>query len=204
MIYYLEGKIIEVEIDSIIMDVGGIGYEVFVSANFIKSLPSGIDFTKVYIYHHFREDGQALYGFVSKKDKEIFKQLISISGIGPKGAMTMMSNLETDRIIEAIVNGDALYLSSAPGIGKKTAARLILELKGKLANVSAEFEVDIISPKDHLITSIKNDTVSALMSLGYNSREIQKTLNAFSEEDRSAIKSTEDCIKVALQRIKNY
>jgi holliday junction DNA helicase RuvA len=203
MINYLDGKIEETFEDSIVIDVNGIGYEVFVPNNFLPNIPKEQDIVRVYTYQAFREDGQSLYGFLNKKDKDIFKSLISVSGIGPKGGLAILSHLKSDVVIEAVIKGDDKLLATAPGIGKKTASRMVLELREKFGHLSEDVMADGVSSSVNMVDhDIKEDAKSALMALGYGIREIQKSITALSMDDLENVKSTEDLIRLSLKKLR--
>lgn len=160
MIGFLTGKVISLKPTKILLDVNGVGYVVFISINTFEII-SNKEIVSLYIHTHVKEDSLTLYGFHNKSEKEIFELLISISGIGPKLALGVLSGIQTDDLKDAILNGDASRIVAIPGIGKKTADRLILELKSKVGDVRVEGE-----PIVH--HGIKKEAVSALTILGYN------------------------------------
>lgn len=201
MISYLEGKLVDTGLESVVIDVGGIGYEVYVASDFISRIPASVELLKVYIHHHFREDGQALYGFWTILDRQAFRLLISVSGIGPKVALSILSSLSTDRLLSAINNQDEHLLSTAQGVGKKTAARVILELHSKVSGMSYEPVSTRLATAEKIPTALTEDLVSALVSLGYSARDVQRTLTALTEEERGRINTIEAGIKLVLQKI---
>ena len=133
MYAYIKGELAEINTDHIVIEAGGIGYQVFISLQTFDYLPSVGENLKIYTYLYLREDAMILYGFLTKDDLELFKLLISVSGIGPKGGLAILSTLEADDLRFAILSGDAKAISKAPGVGGKTAQRVILELKDKLS-----------------------------------------------------------------------
>ena len=133
MYAYIKGELAEINTDHIVVEAGGIGYQVFISLQTFDYLPSVGENLKIYTYLYLREDAMILYGFLTKDDLELFKLLISVSGIGPKGGLAILSTLEADDLRFAILSGDAKAISKAPGVGGKTAQRVILELKDKLS-----------------------------------------------------------------------
>ena len=132
MIAYVKGTVEYIEEDNVVIDVGGIGYNVKVSADTAARMPGVGEQTKLYTYMNVREDAVSLFGFFSRDDLAVFRQCITVSGIGPKGALAILSTLNADSLRFAILSGDAKAISKAPGIGIKTAERLILELRGKI------------------------------------------------------------------------
>ena len=172
MIAHIAGVLEDINHNKIIIDVGGIGYEILVSSSVLNQLPPHGEFLKVYTYQLVREDELSLFGFSSTEEKELFQTLITVSGIGSKTGLAIISAIERNRLINAIITSDILTLSSLPGIGKKTAERLALELKDKLGSVSIN-----IGPTQATNKNTK-DAIEALQQLGYNSREIAKALIA--------------------------
>lgn len=132
MISFVHGILCDLEEGSIVVEAGGVGYGIYVPATVLQQLPSIGEEVKIYTYFSVREDGQSLYGFLNKEDREMFRQLLSVNGIGPKGALGILSVLRPDDLRMAIITGDAKSISRAPGIGAKTAQRVILDLKDKI------------------------------------------------------------------------
>ena len=132
MISFVHGILCDLEEGSIVVEAGGVGYGIYVPATVLQQLPSIGEEVKIYTYFSVREDGQSLYGFLNKEDREMFRQLLSVNGIGPKGALGILSVLRPDDLRMAIITGDAKSNSRAPGIGAKTAQRVILDLKDKI------------------------------------------------------------------------
>jgi len=166
MIGFLNGKIISSKPTKILLDVNGVGYVVFISINTFEKI-SNKEKVSLYIHTNVKEDSITLYGFYSESEKEIFELLISISGIGPKLALSVLSGIQTEDLKDAILNGDVSRIVAIPGIGKKTAERLILELRGKVGDVRVEGD----SPVAH---GVKQEAVSALTTLGYNYATAEK------------------------------
>jgi Holliday junction DNA helicase RuvA len=157
VIAHLRGKLIDKEPARVIVDVHGVGYEVFIPLTTFTAMPDrGLD-VSLDIHTHVREDTIALYGFSSRQERRAFERLIGVSGIGPKLAVTILSGGSVEGLVGAIRRGDLPRLTSIPGVGKKTAERIVLELKDKLQDFSAE------SPK----SGIETDVLSALENLGY-------------------------------------
>ena len=142
MISYVRGELTAVEKDKVIVDVGGVGYGVFMPEASMGMLPQMGEEIKLHTYLNVREDAMQLFGFLTRDDLEIFRLLIGVSGIGPKGGLSILSKLTADDLRFAVLSGDAKAISSAPGIGKKTAEKVIIELKDKL-----DLE-EMLEPKD--------------------------------------------------------
>lgn len=164
MIALLSGRLVYKSPEYSIIDVNGVGYQVFTSLTSFYSLPEINDALTINIHTHHREDAIHLFGFVEKSEKELFYFLIGVSGIGPKLALTILSGMPADQLIAAITNGDVGRLTNISGIGKKTADRLILELKEKVKHIAPAVRSGERAEKNR----IKDDAISALINLGYN------------------------------------
>lgn len=179
MIAYVNGIVEHVTEDNAVLDVNGIGYNVKISSNTASRLPGVGERVKLYTYTCVREDAFQLYGFLSRNDLEIFKQCITVSGIGPKGALAILSSLDADSLRFAILAGDAKAISKAPGIGAKTAERLILELKGKITAMDTQIGQEIAAQGSVIAdTPQKKEAMEALVALGYGQAEAMKAVNA--------------------------
>lgn len=204
MYAYIKGELAEKNIDHIVVEAGGIGYLIYVPAQSIDYLPDEGDQIKVYTYLYIREDAMVLYGFLTKDDLEIFKMLITVSGIGPKGGLGILSTLSADDLRFAILSGDSKTISKAPGIGAKTAQRVIIDLKDKMSLEEA-FEKKLDNNADGvqktLNSSTKNDAVMALSALGYSSAE---SLKAVSKVDITDDMDVEDVLKLALKNMSSF
>ncbi len=181
MIGSLRGKLLEIQPASVLMEVGGIGYNVRLTPSAISSLRAGSE-AFFYTHHYVREDAEELFGFLSQQDQRLFAQLIGISGVGPKSAMTILSVGSADAVRTAIMAGDLTTLTSAPGVGKKTAQKIVLELKGQLVEEDTD-------------TSGDRDVIEALQSLGYSSSQAREALKNVNAE----IKNTSDRVREALR-----
>ncbi len=157
MIAYLRGRLLEKRPNQVIVDVNGVGYDVQIPVSTFSHLGESGAEVKLYIYTHVREDTLALYGFLASKDKILFERLISVSGIGPRLAITLLSGLDTEELSAAIRRGEVQRLIRVPGVGRKTAERLILELRDKLGPVDAA----TLGP-----AGIDEEVISALLNLG--------------------------------------
>ena len=191
MISYLRGKYLNrTEEGNIILCVNGIGFKVSVTTDVLGRIEHGKDEEiELYTYMQVKEDGVALFGFSSLEEMAVFKKVIAVSGIGPKGGMSIMSTLSREQLIMAVIEENSDLISKAPGIGKKTAAKLVLELKDKFKLEDALYAgsgVGIIenAPLDQVDNSIVSDAIAALVSLGYSSQESTKAVRA--------VKLTED------------
>ena len=201
MYAYIKGILAEITEDAIIVENQGIGYEIAVPGQVFDYLPSVGEEVKIYTYHYVREDAILLYGFLTKEDVRIFKMLIGVSGIGPKGALAILSVLSTDDLRFAILGDDAKAIAKAPGVGAKTAQRVIIELKDKLSLEDA-FEQKLANQaqKSELnpAVGVKNEAILALTSLGYSQSEALKVLQGI---EISPDDQVEDVLKMALKQM---
>ena len=182
MIGFVKGNIEEIYEDRVVIDVNGLGFNVFVSSKTLMNLPGHDEYVKLYTYTSVREDAILLYGFLTRDELELFKKLITVNGIGPKGGLSLLSYLSADELIFAILSSDIKVLSQASGIGKKTAERIVLDLKDKLSykgNGIPEKETTVKGKESTQITnSNQNEAVQALIALGYSSAESYKAVNS--------------------------
>ncbi|HHW70572.1 MAG TPA: Holliday junction branch migration protein RuvA [Clostridiales bacterium] len=176
MFAYLNGILEEVEQDRVILDVNGVGYMIKVPTNVLDKLPSIGSDIKLYTYFVVREDSQELYGFIDRQQKAMFEKLITVSGIGPKGALSILSVLDINEVVKGILVGDIATLIKAPGVGKKTAQRIILELRDKMDEFAIDEDEDGISYVSSDRTSKLDEVVDALVILGYTQNEIKRAL----------------------------
>lgn len=181
MYAYLNGILVDIEEDNCIIDVNDIGYNVQISGQTMTRLPGIGERVKLFTYTNVKEDALQLYGFLSKADLEMFKKCITVSGIGPKGALGLLSAMNADDLRFAIISQDVKAISKAPGIGKRTAERLILELKDKLAIDDTMINKEISAYQGGAIMiddAQKKEAVEALVALGYGQTESLKAVNA--------------------------
>jgi Holliday junction DNA helicase RuvA len=168
MIAFLRGKILEKHPNQVIVETAGVGYDVLIPVSTFSSLPEAGSEVKLRIHTHVREDALALFGFLTGEEKTIFERLISVSGIGPKLAITVLSGLPTSDLIYAIRNGAVEQLVRIPGVGKKTAERIVLELKDKLEGVTPAAGPGQIEKPLATLSVVEQDVISALLNLGCN------------------------------------
>ena len=181
IIAYVNGIIDEITEDNVVIDVGGIGYNVKISSDTASRLPGMGEPVKLYTYTSVREDAFLLYGFLTRGDLEIFKKLITVNGIGPKGGLSILSVMDADDLRFAIVSGDSKAIAKAPGIGVKTAQRVILDLKDKIDidDTMISREISSYSANPMAADSAqKQEAVEALVSLGYGQTESIKAVNS--------------------------
>lgn len=199
MIGYLKGELAEIKEHYVVIEVGNIGYEVYLPSSAILELPSKGSTIKLYTYLHVREDAIGLFGFLTKDDLEIFKLLITVNGIGPKGALGILSSISADEIRFAVLAEDAKTISKAPGIGNKTASKLILELKDKF-KLETAFEQRLINQEEKRTGSglfgKREEAIQALTVLGYSASDALKIVNQIEiTEDMTSEEILKRCLK---------
>lgn len=199
MFAYISGKVNYKSKDYIVVDVSGIGYKVHTSMNSLGKL-SNDDEVKMFTYVHIREDIMDIYGFLTKEELGIFELLISVSGVGPKAALSVLSVTDPSKFSLAVINSDIKVLTSAQGIGKKIAQRIILELKDKISKEQLEYIKTIKENDLDIALSQKtaaNEAISALMVLGYSPAEANKSVANIYNENLNV----ENLIKAALKQL---
>lgn len=175
MFSYINGEITEKECDKVVVDVGGVGFELFCSDVTLSQCAVG-ECRRLYVYLQVKEDGMCLYGFSTLQEKAMFTRLISVSGVGCKMAAAVLSGMEAGALAQAIFNGDAKQLTKIKGLGKKTAERIILELREKVAEEAQQTPVTVAG-----MTKDMADAVAILCSLGKNASEAEKLVEAASK-----------------------
>jgi len=173
MIAHLRGKLIARHPNQVIVDAMGVGYDVTISVPTFSELPPAGGEVALHIHTHVREDQIALYGFLRPEEKHLFEKLISVSGIGPKLAITILSGMATDEMTSAIRGNDVARLTKIPGIGRKTAERMVLELRDKLPPIGSD-QVHVMPS----LSAIQEDVLSALMNLGYQRASAEKAISS--------------------------
>lgn len=201
MISYIRGELVAIEKEKVIVDVGGVGYGIFMPETSARLLSQTGNEVKLHTYLNVREDAMQLFGFLTRDDLEVFKLLIGVSGIGPKGALSILSKLTADDLRFAVMSGDAKAIASAQGIGKKTAEKVIIELKDKLdleemLHHSKE-DGDTAISIDSGANEIQSEAVQALVALGYGSTESLKAVKKVTTENATV----EEVLKQALKNL---
>ncbi len=180
MISFLVGTVEEKYENTLVLDVGGVGYELQISNNSLVALPEVNETCKIYTYLHVKEDGIALFGFASQEEKGIFMKLITVSGVGPKMAISILSGMKISDLVVAISREDVSLLSKIKGLGKKTAERVCLELKDKIS--VAGYGTDLFNYKENLDNfydeNALNDAVETLINLGVNKNDAYRLARA--------------------------
>lgn len=203
MVSYIKGELVDVTEQTIVLECNGIGYEIAVPVSTLTELPSTGNEVKIHTYLYVREDAVNLYGFLTKEDLYVFKLLIGVNGIGPKGALGILSAITPDELRFAILADDVKTIAKAPGIGNKTAQKLIIELKDKL-KLSDVFEQSLkagakgIETTENANMDIRSEAVQALASLGYSLSEATKAVGKVEIDSETTV---EQLLKAALKKI---
>lgn len=179
MFNYLNGEITDLLPQGVVIDVNGIGYEVGVTTYTLNNCHAGLK-CKLYVYMQVKEDGISLYGFSGKEEKNMFTLLISVSGVGCKVALAILSGMDFNALAAAIYNGDTSKLTKIKGLGKKTAERLVLELKEKVIVGATELDLPIMQQTEKVLTSDMKNAIAVLCSLGKSQGEAEKLVEAAS------------------------
>ena len=193
MIAYIQGKLVEKTPTDVVIDCGGIGYHINISLHTFSLLPTS-DFIKLYTHVQIKEDSHTLFGFMEKTEREIFKMMLTVSGIGASIARTMLSSLEPKQIIQSIASGDVATIQSIKGIGTKTAQRVIIELKDKVLKLYDLDEVSLVQNNTN-----KDEALSALEVLGFVRKIAEKAVEKIAKENPDA--TVEFIIKQALKNL---
>ena len=194
MYAFIEGFVEETDLTGVVINNNGIGYYIQCPTSVLNSISIG-EKAKIYTYQHVREDAIILYGFINKEDRTMFLRLISVSGIGPKIALQVLSSLSASELAIILVGGDASMLTKVPGIGKKTAQRLILELREKVDN--DELVNASVNKATTFNSTMISDAIYALNALGYTSQEAARAVEAVAPD----CKDTESIIKAVLKNL---
>lgn len=201
MISYIKGELTEVFEDTVVVETNGIGYNIRVPGSVLDRLPSVGSPVRIYTYLYVKEDAMNLFGFLNRDDLSVFKLLLNVSGIGPKGALAILSTIGPDDLRFAVLSEDVKTISSAPGIGAKTAKRLIIELKDKL-KLAEVFETALANKEkassENDVMLARNEAVEALVALGYASAQAMK---AVQQVENAEEKDSEQILKEALKKL---
>ena len=201
MISYIKGELTEVFEDTVVVETNGIGYNIRVPGSVLDRLPSVGSSVRIYTYLYVKEDAMNLFGFLSRDDLSVFKLLLNVSGIGPKGALAILSTIGPDDLRFAVLSEDVKTISSAPGIGAKTAKRLIIELKDKL-KLAEVFETALANKEkassENDVLLARNEAVEALVALGYASAQAMKAVQQVEDAEE---KDSEQILKEALKKL---
>lgn len=199
MIGFVQGKVDTISEDNVVIDTGAIGYNVRISAKTAQELPGIGQEVRLYTYTSVREDGISLFGFLSRDSLDIFKKIITVNGIGPKGGLAVLSVMSADELKFAIISGNAQAITKAPGIGKKTAERVILDLKDKISVEDTQIQKEISSYAGLPQTDkAQNEAVEALTALGYSATD---ALHAVRQIEHAEEMDVEAILKLALKNM---
>jgi Holliday junction DNA helicase RuvA len=196
MIAHLRGRLFSKQPQQVIVEAAGVGYDVAISVSTYTSLPAEGAEVALHIHTQVREDTLALYGFLDRNDKRIFERLITVSGVGPKLAITIQSGLPADRLVAALRAQDHATLTRIPGVGKKLAERLVVELKDKLEDMA------VAAPAMSAAGPAAEDVLSALVNLGYQRPSAQKAIEAAVAKDKAVGEHFDALFRAALMTIR--
>ncbi len=200
MYAYITGTIVEKNNEGIIIENNGIGYNTFMPKSKIDVIPDEGMEARIFTYTLVREDAFLLYGFAKREELNIFKKLISVSGIGPKGALSILSTLTVEELVIALANRDATAISKAPGVGKKSAERLVIDLNDKVSKEEIEVSIDGVDKPSDDMTSAMNEAIEAMLALGFSAK-ISK--EAVEDAAKQANNDTSSILREALKYIDN-
>ena len=200
MYAYFIGRITYMTADSVVLEVNNIGYNIKVSAQTIQNLGHLSGEVKLYTYTYVKEDAMGLFGFLTREELELFKMMLTVNGIGPKGALSILSTLSVDTLRFAILSGDAKSIAKAPGVGAKSAERLIIDLKDKI-NAEDVFTLNSSESNAVIVTQelpAKKEAIEALTALGYSATDALKAVNQITCTEDTTV---EEILKQALKVI---
>ncbi len=202
MISYIRGPLAEIDEDTVVVEAGNVGYNIHVPLSLLEELPSLGQEVRIYTYLQVREDAMTLYGFGSRQDLKMFRQLLGVNGIGPKGALGLLSAMRPDDLRLAVLSGDAKAISKAPGIGIKTAQRVILDLKDRISledmMAVPERKGEAEAEKLTISQAAGKEAVDALTALGYSAMEAVKAVRQVEITDNM---TAEDVLKASLRHL---
>ena len=195
MIVYLSGKILKKSPSEVIVDVNGLGYQCFISTNTYDLMGKPGDKLRLLTFFHVTENSQSLFGFSNETEKNLFEMLISVSGIGPKTAIALLSAVSPEEFKKRLIASEVAMLTALPGIGPKTARRIIVELKDKFVKLSKD---DL--PKEDDLTGASGDAYDALVALGFQGKDVRTSIQNISKENPKL--TTEELIKFTLSELR--
>lgn len=195
MIAQISGTLAHKVAGEIVVDVGGVGYQIFIPLNVFYRLPELGGAVRLHVYTHLREDALQLFGFQETAEKQVFLQLNGVAGIGPKLALNILSGIPAAELMRAVKDGDQARLLSIPGVGRKLAERMIVELRDRFANLEGQTSESPVQGRD---SQVVQDAVSALVNLGYRKAEVEKHVR---ESVQAGEQSLEEVIKEVLRRM---
>ena len=196
MIAHIRGKLLTRQPSQAIVEAGGVGYDIAISVTTFTALPPEGNEVSLHIHTQVREDTLALYGFLTRDEKRVFERLITVSGVGPKLAITILSGLPAERLVSALRGQDHAMLTRIPGVGKKLSERLVVELKDKLEDMATT------TPAMQSAGPAADDVLSALVNLGYSRPAAQKAIETAAAKDKSSAEDFEHLFRAALAAIR--
>ena len=199
MINFVSGKLREILADKIVVEANGIGFGIYFPASNFVNLPELDSDIKVFTYMHVKEDEMSLYGFLTREDREMFLKLLTVNGVGPKGALNIISRLGFSTLMKAIANEDSKLISSVSGIGSKTASKICIELGDKVRKMNFEGKIDIIkqnNSENKKFNVVKDEVAEAMVKLGFKEAKAREILNNL---DLSGEETASDILKLALK-----
>jgi len=202
MISFVRGTLVSTGPDYVVVDVAGVGYKVFVPTPAVTALAGQKDGVTVYTYLHVRDDAMQLFGFVQESDRQIFEQLIQVSGIGPRVALAVLSSMPSQALVQAVLHEQTNVLTRIPGVGKKMAQRIIIELKDKLGKLDISEGHEPI-PGTAGLPDASGEALEALIALGYNPGEAKRVLVSMSQKEIPSLKPQE-LVRLALKELGKF
>ena len=199
MVSFVSGKLREILTDKIVVETNGIGFGIYFPASNFANLPEIDSDIKVFTYMHVKEDEMSLYGFLTREDREMFLKLLTVSGVGPKGALNIISTLGFSTLMKAIASEDSKLIASVQGIGAKTASKICIELGDKVRKMNFEGKLDIIkqnNTENQKINALKDEVTEAMVKLGFKESRAREILNTI---DITGTETTSEILKLALK-----
>lgn len=200
MISFISGKLREILNDKIVVETNGVGFSIYFPASNFTNLPDIDNDIKVFTYMHVKEEEMSLYGFITREDREMFLKLLTVNGVGPKGALNIISNLGFSTLMKAIANEDSKLISSVSGIGSKTASKICIELGDKIRKMNFEGKVDVIKKnlaENEKFNATKDEVVEAMVKLGFKESRAREILNTISLD---GTETASEILKIALKK----
>lgn len=198
MIAYVSGTLVDKDPDSALVDVNGIGYRVHVPTSTYERLPATDEDVTLHTYHYLREDDEALYGFATKGERTVFKTMTNVSRVGPKLALSALSAMSPTELRDHVMEGDKSRLTQISGVGSKTADRLIVELRDRLADLDVFDDASPVSGGPGLRAEARSDALEALTELGLNKADAERAIRRVLRDD-SGIQSADELVRLALK-----
>ena len=196
MIGWLQGIVLEKQAPTVLLNVGGVGYELEAPLSAFYELPAVDEVTILYVHMVVREDAQLLYGFTTQQQRDVFRSLIKVNGVGPKVALAVLSTLSLQELMQCMADENDALLCKVPGIGKKTAQRLIVEMKDRIEKAFSDVAMNVSATASSTANNARQDAIAALESLGYKNNDATRVVRALPDE-----LSSEDLIRQGLKAL---